>query len=253
MKLLPVAFRAERAAWSTAALDLLARRGAPVPRTLWQGQFDGHWWLVIQTALPGEPLRVLDGPALDQLLGLIELQVAPDLGPGGWDVSWWVSVVLFEGWEGWWEGAEAAAPETAWRLRALVEPAWGHRLPPGDLVHHDFSVGNVLTDRGAITGVVDWDDMGLGSRALDLTSLLFDWHRLALDPEPSLASGEGDRLIRLIVQIAGWNGLRCTVAYGAIARLALAAWRGESSDVEIWTRATEALLESAARARARSC
>src|SRR5262245_38866417 len=145
VKLLPTAFRAERAAWSTAALDLLARRGAPVPRTLGQWQLDEHWWLAIQTLLPGEPLRVLDGPALDQLLALIDLQAAPHLGPGGWDVSWWVSVVLFEGWEGWWEGAEAAAPETARRLRAFVGPAWGHRLPVEDLVHHDFSMDNVLT------------------------------------------------------------------------------------------------------------
>jgi hypothetical protein len=45
-------------------------------------------------AAGGEPLRTLDGPRLDALLGLVELQAdqAPRLGEGGWDLSWWTAM-----------------------------------------------------------------------------------------------------------------------------------------------------------------
>jgi aminoglycoside phosphotransferase (APT) family kinase protein len=60
-------------------------------------------------------------------------------------------------------------------------------LPTSDLVHGDLNLGNVLARGGAITGVVDWDAIGLGSRAVDLTGLLCDWQRLRLAGEPELA------------------------------------------------------------------
>jgi aminoglycoside phosphotransferase (APT) family kinase protein len=69
-----------------------------------------------------------------------------------------------------------------------------------------------------ISGVVDWDHLGVGSRALDLTSLLFDWQRLRLADEDSVTADGGARLVRRVVEIAGGPGLRCTVTYGAIAR-----------------------------------
>jgi len=120
--------------------------------------------------------------------------------------------VLFEGWEHWCEQAEQAAPETARRLRSFLEPTRNHRLPVSDLVHGDLNLTNVLVGGGEISGVVDWDHLGLGSRAVDLTSLLFDWQRLRLADEDAAASGGGERLVRRIVEIAGEDGLRCTVA-----------------------------------------
>jgi hypothetical protein len=137
--------------------------------------------------------------------------------PGGWDVSWRIGIVVFEGWEGW-EGAEAAAPQTALRLRAFLEPARGQRLPVVDVVHGDLDLSNVLARDGVITGIVEWDHVGVGSRALGLTSLLFDWQRLRLAHESALAPDGGERLVRRIVRVADEPGLRCTVAYGAIAR-----------------------------------
>jgi len=89
--------------------------------------------------------------------------------------------------------------------------------------------------------------MGLGSRALDLTSLLFDWYRLALARSPQREHADGERLVHRIVQIAELEGLRCTLTCGAIARLALTARRAESGDVQIWTRTTDALLDSISR------
>jgi Ser/Thr protein kinase RdoA (MazF antagonist) len=243
-------FARERAAWVAEALALLRARGCPAPALLWQGPLDGDWWLSVQERRPGRPLRGMDRATLDRLLALVELQADPGLPPGGWDVSWWTGVVLFEGWEHWWDGTHAAAPATAARLRAFLEPAWGHRLPTADLVHGDLGLDNVLADGGVISGVVDWDDVGLGSRAIDLAGLLFDWHRLRLTGGRALAPDGGERLVRRIAAVAGEVGLRCSVAYAAVERLGLAALRGERDGAETWRRVTDAILDELQEARA---
>ncbi|HEX6675156.1 MAG TPA: aminoglycoside phosphotransferase family protein [Actinomycetes bacterium] len=237
-------FASERAGWVGEALALLRARGCPAPALLWQGPLDEDWWLSVQERRPGRPLRTMDPATLDRLLALVELQADPALPPGGWDVSWWTGVVLFEGWEHWWGETHAVAPATAARLREFLEPAWGHRLPTADLVHGDLGPANVLADGGVISGVVDWDDVGLGSRATDLAGLLFGWHRLRLAGGPALAPDGGERLVRRIVAVAGEAGLRCTVAYGAVARLGLAAQRGEREDLATWRQVTDAILAS---------
>src|SRR5262249_13440874 len=71
-------FAAERAVWATEALALLLARGAPVPELLWSGRVDERWLALVQSLLPGEPLRALDRPTLDRLLALVERQA--DLG-----------------------------------------------------------------------------------------------------------------------------------------------------------------------------
>jgi len=239
-------FAYDRAAWATEALSLLRARGMPVPVPLWWGQLDRPWWALLQPRLPGDRIDALQAPLLDELVALIELQAGLGLvlGKAGWDVSWWIDVVVFEGWEGWWNGAEQAAPHTARRLRAFLEPARGYRLPVADLVHGDFGIGNVLARGGAVTAVVDWDHLGVGSRALDLASLLFDWQRLRLASPASAAPGGGERVRDRIVEIAGEHGLRCCVCYAAIARLALGWQQGQQDDVDMWRAVTESILDS---------
>src|SRR6266516_2559357 len=221
-------FAPARAAWAANAMGLLGERGYPVPALLWRGPLDGRWFVVVQARLPGHPLLTLDGPTLDRLLALVELQAdqVPRLGEGGWDA------------------AEAAVPQTSRRLRRFLEPAWGHRLPAADLVHGDLNLTNVLGADGMITGVVDWDDVGVGCRAADLASLLLDWHRLRLAGGEALAPDGAQRLAGRIVEIAGNQGLRCVVAYGAVARLGLAAQRNESDALRTWRRVVDLLLDS---------
>jgi hypothetical protein len=62
--------------------------------------------------------------------------------------------------------------------------------------------------------VVDWDEFGLGSRALDLVAL-------ALDCERRGDHAAADRLLARAAQVAGSDGLRCLVSYGVIAGLAV--------------------------------
>ncbi|SRR6266536_708886 len=125
-------FAPTRAAWTANAMGLLGERGYPVPALLWHGALDGRWFVVVQARVPGQPPHTLDAPTLDRLLALVELQAdqAYRLGEGGWDVSWWIGVVLFEDWEHWWEAAEAAAPQASRRLRRFLEPAWATASPP---------------------------------------------------------------------------------------------------------------------------
>jgi aminoglycoside phosphotransferase len=237
-------FAGERVAWAAAALPVLAGRGYPVPEVVWHGRLDERWFLVVQTRLPGQPLDSLGPATLEDLLALVERQAG--LGPvlGGWDVSWWLSVVLFDGWEDWWDISEDVAPKTTRRLRQFIEPAWGHRLPAADLVHHDLNLSNVLARDGAITGVVDWDDAGAGSRATDLACLLFEWHRLRLEARTEAAAEGGQTIAARIAAIAGDDGLRCSITYAAIANLALSAQRGDVRELETWRQVTEEVLDS---------
>ena len=45
-------------------------------------------------------------------------------------------------------------------------------LPTGDLVHGDFRPGNILFDAGRISGVIDIEALGNGTRAFDYATLL---------------------------------------------------------------------------------
>src|SRR5258708_23398983 len=114
-------------------------------------------------------------------------------------------------------------------LREFIAPAHGHRLPGGDVVHHDLNLSNVLVRGGVITGIVDWDHAGTGCRASDLAAVLFEWHRLRLtagtapaattELAPAVAAaaamvgppGGGQHLAGAIARIAAQAGLRCVL------------------------------------------
>jgi len=97
--------------------------------------------------------------------------------------------------------------------RELGEPVWGLRLPPADYANNDLNLSNVLTDGSRITGVVDWDEFGLGSRALDLVVLAFDCERIG-------SQQAADHLLARAASIIGSDALRCMVSYRALAVLA---------------------------------
>lgn len=52
-----------------------------------------------------------------------------------------------------------------------------------DAVHCDYQPTNLLSDRGRLTGVVDWDGAGRGDRRLDLVTLRFGIHTIPADPD----------------------------------------------------------------------
>jgi aminoglycoside phosphotransferase (APT) family kinase protein len=192
-----------------------------VPAILWHGLISAQWHVTVQNRLPGRPLQArggaLDGPMLDALLRLVELQADAGIPAGDYDFTGYVANVLFDDWDQVWADAPracAAAGPLCARLRRWLEPVWGLRLPAVDYAHNDLNLSNVLTDGVRITGVVDWDGFGLGCRALDLIAL-------AVDYEQRGDRGAADRLLARAAQVAGDDGLRCLVSYRIIGGLAV--------------------------------
>ena len=206
----------EKTRWCAAHLPRLGARGYPVPGILWHGMISSEWHVTVQNRLPGRPLTALDGPMLEAALHLVELQADAGIPAGGRDFTDYVANVLFDDWDEVWADAPracAAAGSVCARVRRWLQPVWGLRLPPADYANTDLNLSNILTDGARITGVVDWDEFGLGSRALDLVAL-------AIDCERGSDHAAADRLLARAARVAGGDGLRCLLSYRVIAGLA---------------------------------
>src|SRR5579862_1698199 len=129
----------EKTQWCAEHLPALAARGYPVPAILWHGMISPQWHVTVQNRFPGRPLfpldGPLDGPILEALLGLVELQACAGIPAGDHDFTGYVANVLFDDWDEVWADAPwacvAAGPLCA-RLRRWLEPVWGLRLPAAD-------------------------------------------------------------------------------------------------------------------------
>jgi hypothetical protein len=206
----------EKTQWCAKYLPVLGARGYPVPTILWHGMFSAQWHVTVQNRLPGRPLAALDGPMLVAVLRLVELQADAGVRDEEHDFTDYVANVLFDDWDEVWADApraSAAAGPLCGRMRRWLQPVWGLRLPPADYANNDLNLSNILADGTTITGVVDWDEFNLGSRALDLVALAFDCER----------GGDNvgaDRLLAQAARVVGDDGLRCLVGYRTVASLA---------------------------------
>jgi hypothetical protein len=88
----------EKTQWCAAHLPALGARGYPVPAILWHGMISAQWHATVQNQLPGRPLFApgvaLDGPLLDALLRLVELQADAGIPAGDRDFTGYVANVL---------------------------------------------------------------------------------------------------------------------------------------------------------------
>lgn len=223
--------------WSAARLPLLAARGYPVPTIVWHGPARDQWHLTVQNRLPGRPLARLDGRLLDEVLALVERQADAAIPAGERDFTGYIANVLFDDWDEVWADAGragGASGRLCERIRRWLEPVWGLRLPPADFAHNDLNLSNILTDGERITGVVDWDEFGLGSRALDLAVLALDCAELG-------DRAAVDRLLAAAASAVGDAGLRCLVSYRALATLAENLREGQEPQADI--QAISAILD----------
>ena len=154
-------------------LEAARRGGLPVPQyQLLADLPDGVG--VVQERLPGRPPETVDRTLLESLIKLTErfTGLAPDLPVP--------SMYLLDSGPGFCLHESLQRYDD--RTRRLLD--WIHEVgrdePSGmigdDLVHLDFHTGNVLTDAGGITGIVDWDGIGRGDRLFALVTLRFDAH-----------------------------------------------------------------------------
>jgi Ser/Thr protein kinase RdoA (MazF antagonist) len=231
-----------KTAWCAERLPLLGARGYPVPTIVWHGPARDQWHLTVQNRLPGRPLtaldgRLLDGRLLDEVLALVGRQADAGIPAGDRDFAGYIANVLFDDWDEVWADARragGAAAALCARIRRWLAPVWGLRLPPADFAHNDLNLSNILSDGERITGVVDWDEFALGSRALDLVVP-------ALDCEELGAPAAADRLLAAAASAVGDAGLRCLVSYRALAALAEDTREGLSPQADI--RAVSAILD----------
>ncbi len=147
--------------------------GYPTPAWLAVGTTAAGSPYQLQELVPGSPPKLDDGLAR-QLIEICELQ--RDLLPEDRDASWsaWSRGVVFDGWDGVWERVHAydgEVVELLGRYGELCAPYRGEDLPQHDFVHGDLNMGNLLVADGRITGIVDIEAAGGGSRAYDLVSL----------------------------------------------------------------------------------
>jgi Phosphotransferase enzyme family len=226
-----------KTAWCADRLPLLGARGYPVPTIVWHGPARDQWHLTVQNRLPGRPLTALDGRLLDEVLALVGRQADAAIPAGHRDFTGYIANVLFDDWDEVWADAGragGAADELCVRIRRWLAPVWGLRLAPADFAHNDLNLSNILSDGERITGVVDWDEFGLGSRALDLVVL-------ALDCEELGDRAAADRLLAAAASAVGDAGLRCLVGYRALAVLAEGTREGVEPQADI--QAISAILD----------
>jgi len=154
-------------------LEAARRDGLPVPRYQLVAELpDGVG--VVQERLPGRPPETVDRALLESMIALTD----EFTGRGaGLPVP---SMYLLESGPGFClhESLERYDDRTRRLLNRIHEIG---RDEPGvmtgdDLVHLDFHSGNVLTEAGRITGIVDWDGIGRGDRRFALVTLRFDAH-----------------------------------------------------------------------------
>jgi aminoglycoside phosphotransferase (APT) family kinase protein len=154
--------------------------GYPMPRTLFLDAAPSDVWYQVQEFVPGVPMTAPLTPAdLELLLALNALQAdqrrATDRVWPDW--SRYMQDVIFASASGWTDLLQAHSPATRSLLAALHAVALPYAdvaLSTADIVHGDFLPGNVLVWDGRVSAVIDFAQIGYGTRAHDLTRV-FVW------------------------------------------------------------------------------
>ena len=194
----------------------MRRRGYPTPAWIGVGATATHVWHLMDF-VDAAPAPELTPSLVEQLMEIIELQAGQASEPyDHWSYAWRVAT-----------GQESAVagldfketPEQS-RLRQSVAKLSGYSsvvsalverlrlvcadVPPPreapDMVHTDLNPSNVLVRDGAVVAVVDIGNAGSGTRATDLTTLV--WYTFQ-DP---LLDGVRRRLWTRILDLVGWEG-----------------------------------------------
>ncbi len=180
-------------------LELARSRGIPAPLHQLVARLPDRI-AVVQERLPGTAPTVVDVHLVETMAGLAGrgaglLRDRPDVPA--------VDLHLLRSGTGFCVHASLAQyDDRTRRLLALIRRIGAESpltMPGDDLVHLDFTTGNVLVDRtGAVTGVVDWDGVGRGDHRFALVTLRFDLAAPAPD-----AAGRSAR-----AAAAGWLDAR---------------------------------------------
>lgn len=195
--------RAERAVAVARAADY------PTPAWLATGITASGLGYQIQEFVPGGARRVIGVLEARQLIGVLELQAGVDPDPG----RCWSDLLEDDLGTGLADlragatGAGPAAQELACACDRLLNASGPVRFPRADLVHGDFRPGNILFDGGVVSGVIDIEAFGSGTRVFDYATLL---------DHPEISDEALVLLVEAAVDVAGPTVLRLCFARVAL-------------------------------------
>ncbi|MFH8736707.1 MULTISPECIES: phosphotransferase family protein [unclassified Streptomyces] len=159
----------ERAA---AGVAKIRAAGYPTPAWLAVGTSTDGFGYQIQELAPGRTRQQVTASEARLLIGVLELHAGLDPDPQ----RCWSEFVTtrMTGEELWRQTAQTGATgrdlvNACERLLAAHGPV---TLPTEDLVHGDFRPGNVLFDADRVSGVIDIEALGSGTRVFDYATLL---------------------------------------------------------------------------------
>ncbi len=172
-------------------------RGYPTPGWLGVGATATYVWHLMDF-VDAAPTAELTPSIVDQLMEIIELQAGQASEPyDHWSYAWRVAT----GQESALAGLAGHSPVVSALVERLRLVCAG--LPPPreapDMVHADLNPSNVLVRDGTVVALVDIENAGSGTRATDLTTLI--WHCFQ-DP----LDGARSRLWTRILVVVGWEG-----------------------------------------------
>lgn len=198
-------------------VEHMRRHGYPTPAWLAVGATATHVWHLMDF-VDAAPASELTASLVEQLMEIIELQAGQASEPyDHWSYAWRVATgrdsaiagqVLDEAPEhallrqsiARLSGYSPAVSALVERLRLLCADVPPPRDAP-DMVHADLATpGNILVRDGAVVAVVDIGNAGSGTRAIDLTTLL--WYSFK---DPLLDDVRGQLWSR-ILDLVGWEG-----------------------------------------------
>jgi aminoglycoside phosphotransferase (APT) family kinase protein len=202
-------------------VDALIARGYPAPSVM-RWDYDsrvGTWYLV--RFLRGQTPSELTPRLVRDLHPIIALQARHGLDRDGrlraFDWSERVRSMTIED-PTWMDIALSHSAETATLARvvaAALDAHAGTPIPSNDFVHGDLLASQLLVSDGRISGIIDWEQAGIGDRGQDLSLLFLNAHvqasRRGHEPDETVlaslmngaldASGEGAVAIFLAYEI----------------------------------------------------
>ncbi|WP_248704801.1 phosphotransferase family protein [Curtobacterium sp. MWU13-2055] len=165
---------AEQMLLAEEAVGMVRRAGYPTPAWIRCGRTADGIGYQLQERVPGARLTSVDVGGARALISTIDLQAGLNPAPGrNWN-DFVVDQLTRD--MGNLCSASATAGASGMALvemcRRLADDVDARDWPCSDMVHGDFRPANVLLMNGEVTGVVDVEAIGSGTRAFDFATLL---------------------------------------------------------------------------------
>ena len=206
-------------------VEHMRRRGYPTPAWLAVGATATHVWQLMDF-VDAAPAPELTPSLVEQLMAIIELQAGQASEPyDHWSYAWRVATGQDSAVAGRvstrrrssrfsaspWPGSRGTPPRCRpWSSACgSCVPTSRHHATAPDMVHADLATpGNILVRDGAVVAVVDIGNAGSGTRAIDLTTLV--WYTFQ---DPLLDDVRGRLWTRILDLVGGEGAAVLTAAH----------------------------------------